>query len=65
MRLVGQAMSMAVVTLVMSSYLGERAVSEAPAGLLLSAAGALFRFFAFLCFIGIFASLKRGDVERE
>jgi MFS family permease len=64
MRLVGQAVSMAVVTLLMAVYLGDIELTAAPLDSLLTSMRILFYIFAALCFAGIFASLARGNVTR-
>ena len=64
MRLVGQAVSMAVVTLLMAVYLGDIELTAAPLESLLTSMRILFYIFAALCFAGIFASLARGNVTR-
>lgn len=65
MRLVGQAISMALVTMVMAIYLGNMQLVKAPKDLLVASASTLFYIFAALCFLGIFASLARGKVGRS
>lgn len=61
MRLVGQAISMAFVTMTISLYLGRTTLSPASASALLSSIRTSFAFFTALCFLGIFASLSRGS----
>ncbi|HBQ87696.1 MAG TPA: MFS transporter, partial [Syntrophomonas sp.] len=63
MRLVGQAMSMAIVTLVMSLIMGSASL-QASAPLLLQASRITFIIFTITCFVGIFASLNRGNINR-
>lgn len=60
MRLVGQAMSMAIVTLVMSVVMGTSNL-HASAPLLLKASRISFTIFTVTCLIGLFASLARGN----
>lgn len=60
MRLVGQAVSMAVVTLVMTAYIGNTELAQVPVTLLTESIKTLFMIFAVLSFLGIFASLKRN-----
>lgn len=64
MRLAGQAISMALVTLFLSLYLGKAELGPATAGLLVACSRTAFIVFAVVCFGGIFASLARGDVNR-
>ena len=65
MRLVGQTVSMAVVTLVMTRFLGSLELNAAPRELLLGSTRMSFLFFSLLCFLGIFASLARGNIRVE
>lgn len=64
MRLVGQAMSMAVVTMVMSFVMGNASLHES-APLLLKASRLTFTIFTITCLIGIFASLARGNTKKQ
>jgi EmrB/QacA subfamily drug resistance transporter len=63
MRLVGQAISMAVVTLVMASIMGN-ADLHASAPLLLKASRVTFMICTATCLVGILASLARGNVNK-
>lgn len=65
MRLAGQAISMALVTLFLSFYLGKTELSPASAPLLVTCSRTAFIVFTVICFGGIFASLARGDLNRE
>ncbi|GAB6157085.1 MFS transporter [Desulfotomaculum varum] len=60
MRLTGQAVSMAIVTLLLALYVGNVKLTQAPADLLVKGTKTTFIVFTLLCFIGIFASLARG-----
>ncbi len=60
MRLIGQAMSMAVVTMIIAVYLGRAALSPASAPSLLSSMHTSFAVFTALCSLGVLASLARG-----
>lgn len=60
MRLTGQAVSMAVVTLVMTSYIGNSELATVPMERLIASINTLFYIFAALSVAGIFASLARG-----
>ncbi|MEW6181802.1 MAG: MFS transporter [Bacillota bacterium] len=62
MRLTGQAISMAVATLIIDLYIGNARLSPANADLLVKSVNTAFIVFAATCFIGIFASLARGNV---
>lgn len=62
MRLIGQAISMAIVTLIIALYVEGSNLNPAHAGQLVKAARISFIVFAFICFGGVFASLARGKV---
>lgn len=62
MRLTGQAVSMAVVTLAIAFYAGNVKLSPAYADLLIKSSRAAFIVFTVFCFAGVFASLARGNV---
>ena len=64
MRLIGQAVSMAVVTLVMAAYIGNSELAAAPAERLTACINTLFYIFAALSFAGIFASLASGEAVK-
>lgn len=63
MRLTGQAISMAVVTLLLSFYAGSVELSQVPPEMLVKGARISFIVFTVFCFGGIFASLARGNVR--
>jgi EmrB/QacA subfamily drug resistance transporter len=63
MRLVGQMLSMGIVTLLFAVYIGRVPITQASHTLFLGSARAAFYIFAALCFGGIFASLARGKVR--
>ena len=65
MRLTGQAVSMAIVTLVIAFYVGNVILSPAYSAHLIKSTRTAFIVFTVLCFIGIFASLARGNVRGE
>lgn len=60
MRLTGQAISMAVATLLLTIYVGEVDFSSANPDSLLRGTKTAFVVFTIMCFGGIFASLARG-----
>jgi len=62
-RLVGQAISMAIVTLVMAFYLGNSQLATVPPDRLAASIKTLFYIFAALSFVGVFASLARGEKD--
>ncbi len=65
MRLVGQAVSIAVATLIIDLYVGSAQLTPAVADPLLKSAKVAFVVFAITCVGGVFASLARGDMDRE
>ena len=65
MRLLGQAISMAVASLVIHLYLGDVKLSEASHQALEHSISIAFAVFAATCFIGIFASHARGNVNAD
>ena len=65
MRLVGQALSMAIVSFIFAANLGRAKITPEVAPQLITSTNLAFLVFAALCFIGIFCSLARGNVSRE
>ncbi len=65
MRLTGQAVSMALVTLLVSAYIGRIEWENLLPTQLLSVMSLSFRIFTGLCLLGMLASLARGKIERE
>lgn len=65
MRLVGQALSMAIVSFIFAANLGQAKITPAVAPELLTSARSAFVVFAVMCVIGIFCSLARGKVSRH
>jgi MFS family permease len=63
MRLTGQAISMAIVTLLLAIYIGNVKLSPAYADMLVKSTKTAFTIFTVICFGGIFASLARGNVN--
>lgn len=59
-RLTGQAMSMAIVTLLLSVYVGDAGLTQEHADLLINGFRAAFLVFTVLCSGGVLASLARG-----
>ncbi len=62
MRLIGQAVSMAAVTLIMSIYIEKSTMANIPPNMLLKSIRATFILFTIASLFGIFASLKRGNM---
>lgn len=63
MRLVGQSVSMAIVTLMLSHFVGNVELEFASTASLIQCTKVSFMVFTVLCFFGIFASLARGNVH--
>lgn len=63
MRLVGQASSMAIVTMVIAIYVGHASFDSSNAPAVLSCMHTSFQVFTVLCILGVFASLARGQVH--
>jgi len=63
MRLIGQVVSMAIVMLIFSLYLGREAISLDLYPLLVTSIRLVFSIFTGLSFLGIFASLGRGKLR--
>jgi EmrB/QacA subfamily drug resistance transporter len=63
MRLIGQAVSMAIATLIIDLHIGNAQLSPALAGFLTKSVKISFAIFAVTCFFGIFASLARGNIS--
>ncbi len=62
MRLTGQMLSMGIVMLILATTMGAQKVTAETAPLFLTSARIAFSVFAVLCFLGIFASLARGNI---
>lgn len=63
MRLIGQAVSVAIATLIIDLYVGSAQLGPATAGLLQKSVNVSFFVFAVICVGGIFASLARGNIN--
>ncbi|NQU42764.1 MFS transporter [bacterium] len=63
MRLIGQMLSMATATLIITWYVGRQAITPETHDALLKSTRISFRIFAVLCLIGVFASLARGKMR--
>ncbi|MFX4263627.1 MFS transporter [Pelotomaculum propionicicum] len=64
MRLVGQAVSVAVATMIIDLYVGSAQLGPAVADQLQRSSNVAFIVFAVTCVGGVFASLARGNMER-
>ena len=65
MRLVGQAASMALATLIVDFFLRGAPIATSSTHLLVKSVSVSFAVFGATCFLGIFASLARGNTGRE
>jgi len=65
MRLTGNMLSMGIVTLVFSIYIGRVKITPENAMFFLRSVKVAFIIFSVLCFCGIFASLSRGNVKHH
>jgi EmrB/QacA subfamily drug resistance transporter len=63
MRLIGQMLSMGIVTMIMSLFVGAEMITPKTLPLFLRANSTTFTVFALLCTVGIVASLARGRVH--
>jgi len=63
MRLVGQMLSMGIVTMILNAYLGRMAVTPELHAPFLAATRTAFEVFGVLCTIGLLASLVRGGLH--
>jgi len=64
MRLVGQAVSMAIATLILAMFVGNVELNQADVSMLTKSIKTAFAVFAVTCLAGIFASLARGNINR-
>ena len=62
MRLIGQMLSMAAATLVLSIYLGSRTIEPDTYPLFLTSMKTVLTLFSVMCLIGIYFSLRRGKI---
>lgn len=65
MRLIGQMLSMGIVIVIFSVFIGSEKISPANQEAFLTSARTAFILFSILCFIGIFASLSRGKIHNN
>jgi hypothetical protein len=63
MRLTGNMLSMGIVTMIFSIYLGRIEITPEYYPLVLISSRVAFFIFSLLCFTGIFASLSRGKTR--
>lgn len=65
MRLIGNMLSMGIVMLIFSTYIGRVQITPEYFPLLLKSVKVAFFIFAILCFGGIFASFTRGKITND
>jgi len=65
MRVLGQMISMAIVTLFFALFFGNSQVSEIPNQVFLKTASIIFAVFSGICAVGIRFSFKRGNIYNE
>jgi EmrB/QacA subfamily drug resistance transporter len=63
MRMMGQMFSMAIVIVIFSVVIGKAEITPVIYPQLIGSTKIAFLLFAFLCFLGIFASLSRGKIH--
>jgi len=63
MRSIGHTLSMAIVTLIVSMYMGGSALTDAEPEVLIQTMRVSFIIFAVICIVGIFVSAKRKSVN--
>lgn len=65
MRMIGQMLSMGIVIVIFSIFIGSQRISSANQDAFLNSAHTAFILFSVLCFVGIFASLARGKIHNN
>lgn len=65
MRMIGQMLSMGIVIVIFSIFIGSERISSANQDAFLNSAHTAFILFSVLCFVGIFASLARGKIHNN
>lgn len=63
MRLIGQVQSLGIAAMIMSLFLGRRAITVQTGNLFIQSARWSYLIFALLCMVGVAASLARGRVR--
>ncbi len=63
MRLMGMTLSMGVIMMLFSLVMGRTKITPEYYGIFLQCSRMAFMLFTTLCFVGIFASLARGNVR--
>ena len=65
MRMIGQMLSMGIVIVIFSIFIGSERISSVNQDAFLNSAHTAFILFSVLCFAGIFASLARGKIHNN
>ena len=65
MRLLGQMISMAIAMVVFAIFLGQEEITPSNYDLFLKSVFVSFLVFTFLCIIGVFFSLGRGEIGED
>jgi hypothetical protein len=65
MRMIGMAVSMAVVTVLIALYVGDVSLTVTHTPMLLKSFRVAFMVFSILCAVGVFASLARGNIRKQ
>ncbi|MBN2237913.1 MAG: MFS transporter [Bacteroidales bacterium] len=63
MRMIGQMLSMGIAMMLFAFYIGQHKIDSSNLDQLLKSLQTAFIIFAFLCFLGVFASLARGKMQ--
>ena len=63
MRMIGQMLSMGIVIVILSIYMGKAEITPENQNIFLNSIRIAFALFSLLCFAGIFASLSRGKIH--
>ncbi len=65
MRLTGQMISMAIASMAIHIFIGDAKIGESNIPQFMRSVNLIFIVFALLCFIGVFASLARGEKNNQ
>jgi MFS family permease len=65
MSMIGQMLSMGIVIVILSIYMGKAEITQENQNIFLDSIRIAFALFSILCFAGIFASLSRGKIHKS
>ena len=65
MRMIGMAVSMAIVTVLIALYVGDVGPATVHSSVILKSFRMAFTIFSILCVVGVFASLARGNIRKS